>query len=159
MAYAPTMDTFEDWLRYQQIDLRGKPDSVVASLRDAYMQVAAQTAEARSMVLFSMPTAPGEYRHAIATKESTDLRLALVVKRSPRGEFFILYPRGEKWGDPHSSYHGDGRYHQKSYDQKFSPGSRRQPLDANFKGSEHLGSFHGVFGIGLPVCDSSTSLP
>ena len=61
----------------------------------------------------------------------------------------MLYPRGQGDWNPHASYHADGRYHSKSYDQKFMP-EKRQPIAA-FKGTEHLGIFSG-HSAGMAVC-------
>jgi hypothetical protein len=72
--------------------------------------------------------------------DGKDQWITLCVKRSPKGEYFVLIPRDSSW-DPHASYHLDGKYHQKSYAMKFMV-QRRQPLD-QFKGTEHLGSFVG----------------
>jgi hypothetical protein len=58
---------------------------------------------------------------------------------------------GDKDWDPHATYHQDGTYHQKSFDQKLMV-RKLQPLD-QFKGTEHLGSFQG-FGTGAaPICN------
>jgi hypothetical protein len=150
------LDNFEDWLRYQQVDLRGAPHTEVEIWRDQYERVLAQAAQARSIALFSQPTPAGEFRHAVAIREGRSaLRLALVFRRSPKSEFFILYPRARDW-DPHSSYHRNGHYHHKSCNQK-GPVHKRQPLDGNFRGTEHLGAFYGV-GTGVPICFAVTLL-
>ena len=61
-----------------------------------------------------VPRRLGEYRYAIAIEADGELWLTLWVKRSSKGEYFICYPRGRSTWNPHASYHGDGRCHQKS---------------------------------------------
>jgi hypothetical protein len=63
------------------------------------------------------------------------------VRCSAKGDIYIIYPR-KNAGNPHASYHKDGTYHNKSYDVAHFP-KKRQPLTADFKGSEHLGMFMG----------------
>jgi len=144
------LDTFEGWLKHQQMDLQGQPEETVAIARIAFEKAKARREAARSAVAFSQPCPVGEYRYAVAIGDGADLRLALVIRRSRKAECFILYPRDGEW-DPHSSYHHDGKYHQKSYGQKMGSVSQRQHLD-QFAGTEHLGSFLG-FGTAAPICD------
>ena len=58
----------------------------------------------------------GEYRYAVAVRESQDLWLTLWVRRSPRGDVYMLVPRGDRHWNPHTSYHRDGTLHSKSFD-------------------------------------------
>src|SRR5205807_8947496 len=51
---------------------------------------------------------PGEHRYAVAVREGSDLWLALWIRRSRKGEFFIMVPRGDRDWDVHTSYHLDG---------------------------------------------------
>jgi hypothetical protein len=147
------LDSFDGWLKYQQMDLKGQLEATVAMARATFESAKAARAVARSAVFFSQPYPPGESRHAIAVEDGADLRLALVLRRSVKGECFILYQRDDPW-NPHSSYHADGKYHHKSFGQKIGAVSQRQPLDQNFKGAEHLGQFMG-FGTAAPLCDSA----
>lgn len=143
------LDTFEGWLKHQQLDLQGQPEEMVAIARVAFESAKASRADARSAVAFNQPCPAGEYRYAVAIEDGADLRLALVIRRSRKAECFILYPRDGEW-DPHSSYHHDGKYHHKSYGLKMGI-VQRQRLD-QFVGTEHLGSFLG-FGTAAPICD------
>jgi hypothetical protein len=101
---------------------------------------------------------PGDYRYAVAIRDSAGLWLTLWVRRKLNGEFFVIQPRsaqrlkfsGKAW-NPHTSYHLDGSLHQKSYDNKVLPRTRHQPLTGTFQGTEHLGIFAG-HGTGI-VCD------
>jgi hypothetical protein len=152
-------DAFDDWLRAHQIDSRELTDEAAASLRRAFDAVQLAIDDARSSTMFGKPCPQGEQRHAIAIEDGDDLRLGLVIRRSKRGEIFILIPRGSEW-DPHSSYHADGTYHHKSYGQVFKSNlPKRQPLGPSFKGTEHLGSIYG-FGTAAPIChrDNFTSV-
>ena len=146
------LDTFDGWLKHQGLVVEGAPEDLVIRWRAAFESGKARRQAARSAVFFNQPCPAGEYRYAVAIEDGADLRLALVVRRSRRGEYFILMPRDGDW-NPHASYHADGRYHNKSYDQVLATGQgKRQPLD-QFKGTEHLGSFMG-FGTGAaPICN------
>jgi hypothetical protein len=72
---------------------------------------------------------------------------------SPKPEFFVFIPRGDRGWDPHASYHLDGTLHQKSFDQK-SVSQKRQPLTGAFRGTAHLGAYmgHDPKGVGA-ICD------
>lgn len=144
------LDTFEDWLKHQGFVVEGTPEDLVTRWRADFESGKVRRMAARSAVFFNQPCPAGEYRYAVAIEDGADLRLALVVRRSRKGEYFVLMPRDGDW-DPHASYHLDGRYHQKSYNQVLMP-KTRQRLD-QFKGTEHLGVFMG-FGTGAaPICN------
>jgi len=100
------------------------------------------------------PPVAGEYRYAVAVRDGADLWLALWVRRSPKGEFFIMRPRAERGWDPHTSYHLDGSVHMKNYGHRARAPQKRQPLTGAFSGTEHLGAYFGYTpqGIGA-VCD------
>jgi len=51
---------------------------------------------------------PGEHRYAVAVNNGGNLWLTLWVRRSKKGEFFVMVPRGDKDWNPHTSYHLDG---------------------------------------------------
>ena len=94
-------------------------------------------------MFFNQPCPAGEHRYAVAIEDGADLRLALVVRRSRKGEYFVLMPRDGDW-NLHASYHIDGRYHHKSYDQASLMPQLRQRFD-QFKGTEHPRHVHGVW--------------
>jgi hypothetical protein len=102
-----------------------------------------------------MKLKPGEHRYA-AVREGPNLWLTTWVRRSPKGDVFVIIPRGERDWQPHASYHRDGTFHHKSFNYKFGPKQKRQPLTGQppFKGTEHLSAFmgHGPKGVGA-VCD------
>ena len=71
---------------------------------------------------------PDEYKYAVAVREDTCLWLVLWVRRSPKGEFFVLRTMGDRDWNPHTSYHLDGTLHMKSHDRKVLTPQKRQPL-------------------------------
>jgi hypothetical protein len=93
---------------------------------------------------------PGEHRYAVAIRHGSELRLTLWVRRSRKGEFFVIMPRPAPW-DPHTSYHCDGTIHMKdhgmvafSHTRKHDRKLRKlQRLDGPFRGVEHLGHYYG----------------
>jgi len=94
--------------------------------------------------LMKLQPAPGEHRYAVAVREGSDLWLALWIRRSRKGEFFIMVPRGDRDWDVHTSYHLDGTLHMKSHGRKVLPPTKRQPLTGMFRGTEPLGAFFGL---------------
>lgn len=97
---------------------------------------------------------PGEHRYAVAVREGSDLWLTLWVRRSQKGEFFVLLPMGDRDWNPHTSYHLDGTLHSKSYDCKVLPPQKRQSLTGPFCGIVELGiqAGHAPKGVGA-ICD------
>ena len=96
---------------------------------------------------------PGEHRYAVAVRDS-GFWLTLWVRRSPKGEFFVMVPRADRGWDPHTSYHVDGTFHAKSHGRKFGQPQKRQSLTGTFRGTEHLGAYagHGPKTVGA-ICD------
>jgi hypothetical protein len=144
------LDTFENWLKYQQLDKQPLPAEAEIILRRQYEETRSAFLALDINAVVHRPSPAGEYLYAVAIEDGTSLWLTLWVKRSSKGEYFVLYPRGRGGWNPHASYHRDGTYHQKSHNQKIIV-QHRQPLDG-FKGAEHLGSFSG-HGIGTATCN------
>src|SRR5207253_8334850 len=65
--------------------------------------------------LMKLQQVPDEYRYAVAVREGTKQWITLWVRRSRKGEFFIMHPCGDRDWDPHTSYHLDGTLHMKSH--------------------------------------------
>jgi hypothetical protein len=76
---------------------------------------------------------PGELLYAVAVEEGSDLWLMLWVRRSRKGELFVMLPRGDQNWDSHTSYHLDGTLNIKSYHSKVLPPAKRQPLAGAFR--------------------------
>lgn len=94
--------------------------------------------------------------YGVAIEEGGKLWLTLWVKRSPKGDIYVMLPRSDKTWDPHTSYHRDGRLHSKSFGHKFSVVQKQPPLAGVFKGTEIVGGFAGHAGEALgAVCDSA----
>ena len=95
----------------------------------------------------------GEFLYAVAVREGSDLWLVLWVKRSRKGEIFVMIPRSDRDWDPHASYHVDGTFHSKSFGKAHNR-QKRQPLTGSFRGTEHLGGYMGFGpkGVGA-ICD------
>jgi|SRR5436190_2903306 len=113
------------------------------SWRETFEDVRKRCASTPKVGLMKLKLVRGEFRYAVAFRESSDLWLTLWVRRSPKGEFFIMIPRGDKDRDVHTSYHLDGTLHHKSHGRKVLPAQKRQPLTADFRGTESLGIFAG----------------
>jgi hypothetical protein len=144
------VDTFEDWLKYQKLDtvVEQIPADVLAGLRSHFEDTKAKMDAFQPQVF--KPGTAGGHCYAIAIEDGDRLRLTLWIRRSIRGECFIMYPRDSEWAS-HASYHPDGRYHQKSHGTKTSV-RQHQRLDG-FRGAQHLGMFAGHGISGTPICD------
>jgi hypothetical protein len=148
------LDTFEGWLRFQAVDAAtAKPDEL-AMWRGLFDEVTKRSSAAPKVGLMKLQPVAGEHRYAVALRDGSDLWLTLWIRRSRKGEFFVMVPRGDRGWDPHTSYHLDGTFHMKSFGHKFDSTSKRQPLTGAFKGTEYLGGHggHGPKRVGA-ICD------
>lgn len=131
------MRPFEEWIQYQGHEHSSLTDEEL----EAYQQFYAEACEAEHLRMEWSPkvAGAGALTYAAAVRDD-DRRLWLFawVRRSPKGEYFVMRPFGEKGWDPHSSYHRDGRLHHKSHGRKVAGPYRRQPLDATFQGAEQI---------------------
>ena len=146
--------TFEGWLRYQAIDAATATPEELENWRSIFDEVRESAAAIPKVGRMKLrPLVPDEHRYAVAVREGSDLWLTLWVRRSPKPEFFVFMPRGDRGWDPHASYHCNGTLHQKSFGHKFGS-QKRQCLTGAFRGTEHLGEYmgHGPKGVGA-ICD------
>ena len=149
------LDTFEGWLKFQAVDAATATPEELAMWRGLFDDVKKRGAATPKVGLMKLPPpVPGEHRYAVAVREGADLLLTLWVRRSRKGEFFVMVPRGDSGWDPHVSYHLNGNLHSKSYGMRFTAPQKRQPLTGAFRGTEHVGTFagHGPRRVGA-ICD------
>ena len=136
-------DTFEGWIRYQGIDMAALPPEQQTIWRKVFDDKQARVAATRKIGLMKLrPLQAGEHRYGVAVEDANELWLVLWIRRSPKGEFFVMVPRDSNW-DPHTSYHLDGTFHAKSYRQTFPSLRKKQPLTGSFRGRESLGRHFG----------------
>jgi hypothetical protein len=148
------LKTFEGWLKYQGVaDTVTSPEDL-AVWRGMFDEGIERAAIVGKVGLMKLRTVAGEHRYAVAVREAADLWFTLGVRRSRKGEFFIMLPRADHGWNPHTSYHLDGTLHMKSHDRIMLPSQKRQPLTGEFRGHEHLGSYggHGPKTVGA-LCD------
>jgi hypothetical protein len=146
------LHTFEGWLRYQAVDAATTAPEELEKWRRDFEDARERTAACPKVGLMKLQPVPGEHRYAVAIEEGANLWLTLWVRRSRKGEFFVMLPRGDRDWNPHTSYHLDGTLHIKSYGDKLE--RKNQPLTGPFRGSVDLGSYsgHGPKGVGA-ICD------
>jgi hypothetical protein len=138
------LQTFEVWLKeIQGIDPEILEPNEFAQWRSIHQDVMAKSAASPKVGYMKLHAGPGEHLYAVAIREASKLWLTLWVRRSRKGEIFVIIPRADRAWDPHLSYHLDGTVHSKSFNRKFGLPGKRQPLNESFKGSEHLGMFAG----------------
>jgi hypothetical protein len=147
------LETFEGWLKYQGFDAATLAPDDLAEWRDSFDKVRKESLATPKVGLMKLPTVPGEHRYAVAVRDGSDLWLTLWVKRSKKGEFFVMVPRKEPGWDVHTSYHLDGTRHMKSFGHKTMT-DKLQPLTGTFRGTAHLGANmgHGPKHVGA-ICD------
>jgi hypothetical protein len=145
--------TFEGWMKYQCLDLAALTWPEQEVWRRHFDESMKRCAANPRVGLMKLQPIAGEYRYAVAVQERGDLWLVLWVRRTTKGEFFVMVPRGERDWDPHTSYHLDGTIHSKSYGRKVVH-RKGQPLRGDFKGIERLGVHLGYSpkGVGA-ICD------
>ena len=136
------LPSFEEWIQIQTFDRLRSTQEELATLSRLYDQMVGQALATPKFGRMNLRPKAGEYRYAVVAKEAGELWILLWVRRSPRGDVYVLTPRGEEGWNPHVSYHADGRFHASSYDHRF-PGAMRQPPGAGFQGHEHLGVQYG----------------
>jgi hypothetical protein len=143
--------TFEGFLKYQAVDPAVLTPDELTMWRDYFEEAARRRDTSPKVGLMKLRPAPGERKFGVALRDGSALWLTMWVRCSPKGEIFVMYPRADA-GNPHASYHLDGAYHHKSYG---SAGIRqtKQPLDAAFRESEHLGLYMGHGKSTGAVCD------
>jgi hypothetical protein len=148
------LSRFGQYLRSQHVDPATTAD-VLAQYRDEFDKAVAKRAATPPMGEIFKPKEgglkQGEFIYAVAVREGGQLFLTMTVRRAPKGDVYVIYPRQED--NPHASYHHNGRFHQKRGEHE-SMEEQRQPLDASFRGSEHMGMYggHGPKIIGA-VCN------
>jgi hypothetical protein len=135
------LKTFEGWLRYQAVDTTTAPVAL-ATWQRLFEEGRQRCATIPKVGLMKLQRVPGEHRYAVAVQEGADLWLTLWVKRSQKGEFFIMRPHGDRDWDVHTSYHLDGTMNIKSYHHKLLT-KQCQPLTGAFRGCEDLGRYYG----------------
>lgn len=136
------LKTFEGWLKYQAVDATTTPRRELAMWRSYFDEARARSSASPKVGLMKLQPVPSEHLYAVAVREGCDLWLTLWIRRSWKGEFFVMIPCGDQEWDPHTSYHLDGTVHLKSFGQKHLS-QERQPLTEKFQGTVNLGNFMG----------------
>ena len=138
------LKTFEGWMKYQAVDPVAVSSEELAQWQQMFTEATQRAAATPKVGLMRLQPVVGEYRYAVALEEGGDLWLTLWVRRSRKGEFFIMLPHGDRDWDGHTSYHLDGSLHVKSFGRKVLPPQKRQPLTGTLRGVEHLGLYAGA---------------
>lgn len=146
------LQTFEGWLKYQAVSPTTAEE--LATWRGFFDEARQRSAASPKVGLMKLQPIPGEHRYAVAVRDGDGLWLTLWVRRSRRGAFFVMVPRGDRDWDVHTSYHLDGTLHMKSHGRTVLTAQKRQPLTGTFRGTEHLGASygHGPKSVGA-ICD------
>lgn len=149
------VETFEGFLQFQAVDPATLSEPELAEWRSIFDEATARRSTAPKVGRMQLRRLPGEHLYAVAAEERSELWLALWLRRSRKGEVFVMVPRADRSWNPHTSYHVDGTLHMKSYDRAIFP-TKRQPLNATFRGTEHLGVLAGYAprSVGA-VCDAT----
>jgi hypothetical protein len=90
------LETFDGWLTYQAIDPSSHTEEDVAGLREIFNGAVKTRETARRVGRMKLKAQPGESKYAVAIREGDVLWLALWVRRSPKPEFFVFQPRGDR---------------------------------------------------------------
>lgn len=146
------LSTYEGWLKYQAINLSALTEEEATGVREMFDDAVKRRKTARKVGRMKLNVQPGESKYAVAIRDGEDLWLALWVRRSPKPEFFVFQPCGDRDWNPHNSLHTDGTFHVKSHDRAMLRYQRQRP--DSIKESEHLGGYMG-YGpkVAGAVCD------
>lgn len=147
------LETFEGFLQFQAVDPAVLTEQELAEWRSIFDEAMARRSTAPKVGRMQLRRLPGEHLYAVAVEETSELWLALWVRRFRKGEVFIMVPRADRSWNPHTSYPLDGTLHMKSHDRAILP-TQRQPLNADFRGTEHLGvsAGYGPKSVGADAC-------
>jgi hypothetical protein len=85
------LQTFDGWMRYQGV-VPATPEDL--KVWQGLFEMARKAAGPKVGLMKLQPVS-GEHRFAVAVREGSDLWLTLWVRRSRKGEFFVIVPRGE----------------------------------------------------------------
>ncbi len=149
-----SLNTFDGWLKYQGVDVSTLTTEELASWESIFSDACRRRAANPKFGLMKLQPVPSESKYAVAVIGSAELWLVLWVRRSVKGEFFVMRPMNDREWDPHTSYHLDGTRHVKSHGHKSLPPQKFQPLSGVFRGTVDLGieSDYSPTGIGA-ICD------
>ena len=149
------LKTFDGWLRYQGFDASTTAPEELETWRDIFDDVRARSSASSKLGLMKLRPMPlGEHRYAVSVREGVDLWLTLWVRRSPKGEFFVMVPRGDQDWDIHTSYHLDGTLHMKSHGRMDLPSKKCQVLTGAFRGTQPLVTYAGYAPSSVgAICD------
>jgi hypothetical protein len=93
------LKTFEGWLRYQAVDAATTAPEELERWRRYFDEARERCAASPKVGLMKLQPVPSEHRYAVAVREGSDLWLTLWVRRSWKGEFFVMVPRADRdWG-------------------------------------------------------------
>src|SRR5262249_55675241 len=104
------LKTFDGWLKYQAVDPVETSAEELTRWRQIFDEAKARAAMKPKVGLMKLQPVPGEYKYAVAVEDGSDLWLALWMRRSRKGEFFVMQLVGDSDWDPHTSYHLDGTF-------------------------------------------------
>jgi hypothetical protein len=146
------LQTFEGWLRYQAVG--PLTEAELAAWRGIFDKAQRQCPATPKVGLMKLRSVPDEHRYAVAVRDGDDRWLVLWVRRSSKGEFFVIRPMGDREWNSHTSYHLDGTRHMKSHGRKSLTPQKLQPLTGPFRGTVDLGIEAGYSpkGVGA-ICD------
>jgi hypothetical protein len=147
------LKTFNGWMKHlQSINPASLSPGERAKWRATFKELRAQSAAMPPLGILDLRR-PGDRLYSVAIRDGKNLWLALFVRRSKRGEIYVVRPQIDPDWNPHSSYHRNGKFHLKSYGRESFPKFLQKP-DQNFKGVVSMGIEAG-FGKSLPgaVCD------
>jgi hypothetical protein len=130
------MRTFEEWMDYQAVDVTSLGEDELKAWRSDY-DASCEAQRQRKIWTPRVRANVQDLLYAAAVRDASDLWLALWVKRTPKGDYFVMFPSDKPDWDPHASYHRDGRFHHKSHDRKMIA-SQRQVPGPGFKGTEQM---------------------
>src|SRR5277367_4464004 len=87
------LETFDGFLRYHIVDPSITSPDELQKWRELFDEGRQRIAASPKVGRMKLKYDPKEYRYAVAVRDGSKLWLALWVKRSSKGEFFLFMPR------------------------------------------------------------------
>ncbi|MEJ2626917.1 MAG: hypothetical protein P8Z80_21225, partial [Pseudolabrys sp.] len=89
------LNTFEGFLRSQGIDSAKATAEELCAWRSIFDETVYLRSVTPKMGVLTLKR-PGDRLYAVSVREDGELWLSLWVKRSKKGEFFVMYPRQDR---------------------------------------------------------------
>ena len=90
------LKTFDGWMRYQALDVSSLDAQQLQVWKNLFDDIGHRRATRPKVGLMKLRAVVDEHRYAVALRDGRNLWLALWIRRSAKGEFFVMHPTGDR---------------------------------------------------------------